>query len=524
MTDAPLADTSLMDAARQAAQAPRGDARLPGCTFVIFGASGDLSGRKLFPALARLFAVGDLPENFAIVGAARSRMDTQEFREKVRQDLAAAGRLDGLDWDAFARRVFYHPMEYDALGGYLELSRFLAGVEERLNLPGNRVFYLAIPPSLYEPVAGMLGAAGLSGRREQRRWTRMVVEKPFGRDLASARKLDAVLHRHFAETQIFRIDHYLAKETIQNVLLFRFANAVFEPVWNRNFVEYVSVVAAEDLGVEHRAGYYEQAGVLRDMFQNHMMQLLALAAMEPPSTFRAGDVLEEKVKVYRALRPFDPDEGFADLVLGQYGPDAAGRLSGYRQEPGVAPGSLVPTFATLKAHLDNWRWQGVPFYLTSGKRLATKLTRTVVQFKEVPHSIFRRAIGEHVTANRLVMETYPDETITMSLQVKHAGPRFRLRTASMRFDFKEGYSGPPLDSYEKVLLDCMLGDHMLFWSQDAVELCWGFLTPVLDMCESCGDMERHLRIYPAGSWGPPEAETVHAGYLRDVTAHDQPTP
>jgi len=494
----------------------RMDTRPQDCVIVIFGASGDLSARKLFPALARLFQVGDLPENFAIVGAARSRMGAEEFREAMREALERAGRLPGLDWAALAQRIHYHPMDYDALGGYLELSRFISGLEQRQGLPGNRMFYLAIPPSLYEPVAGMLGASGLSGRGVESAWTRIVVEKPFGSDLASARQLDAALHNDFGEEQIFRIDHYLAKETIQNILLFRFANAVFEPVWNRNFVEYVSIVAAEDLGVEHRAGYYEQAGVLRDMFQNHMMQLLALAAMEPPSMFRAQEVLDEKVKVYKSLRPFDPALGFGQLVLGQYGPGGDGTLPGYREEKGVNPASTTPTFAMLKVHVDNWRWQGVPFHLTSGKRLARKLTRIVVKFKEVPHSIYRVALGEHVSANRLVMETYPQESINLSFQVKNPGPRFCLRTASMSFDFQQGYTGPPLDSYEKVLLDCMLGDHMLFWSQDAVELCWGFLTPVLDMCERCESPREHLRIYPAGGWGPTEVQDLHHGFRKDI--------
>ncbi|WP_243439737.1 glucose-6-phosphate dehydrogenase [Fundidesulfovibrio soli] len=494
----------------------RMDTRPQDCVIVIFGASGDLSARKLFPALARLLQVGDLPRNFAIVGAARSKMSAEEFRESVRAALARSGHLMELDWGALAQRIHYHDLEYDTLGGYLELSRFITGLEERLGLPGNRMFYLAIPPTLYEPVAGMLGASGLSGRGVEQAWTRLVVEKPFGSDLASARRLDEALHAHFREEQIFRIDHYLAKETIQNILLFRFANSVFEPVWNRNFVEYVSIVAAEDLGVEHRAGYYEQAGVLRDMFQNHMMQLLALAAMEPPSMFRAGEVLDEKVKVYKCLRPFDPALGFGQLALGQYGPGKEGALPGYREEKNVAPGSTTPTFAMLKVHVDNWRWQGVPFYMTSGKRLARKLTRIVVKFKEVPHSIYRRVLGEHVSANRLVMETYPQEAINLSFQVKNPGPRFCLRTASMSFDFQQGYTGPPLDSYEKVLLDCMLGDHMLFWSQDAVELCWGFLTPVLEMCERCDDPNAHLRIYPAGGWGPREAQELHHGFRKDI--------
>ncbi|MFZ5425892.1 MAG: glucose-6-phosphate dehydrogenase [Thermodesulfobacteriota bacterium] len=491
------------------------------CAIVIFGASGDLSSRKLFPALARLYANGDLPENFAIVGAARTSMNSEEFREKVHDWLKKSGELATIDWSDFSSRVHYFSMEYAGLGGYLELARFIAGVEARQELPGNRMFYLAIPPTLYESVSGMLGAAGLSGKRVEETWTRIVVEKPFGRDLASARELDAAMHQHFKEEQIFRIDHYLAKETVQNVLLFRFANAVFEPVWNRNFVDYVSIVAAEELGVEHRAGYYEEAGVLRDMFQNHMMQLLSLAAMEPPSVFRAREVLDEKTKLFKSLRPFDPEKGFGQLVLGQYAASEDGRLPAYRDEPGVDKNSVTPTFAMLKTYVDNWRWQGVPFYICSGKRLAKKITRMVVQFKEVPHSIYRDIVGEHIMANRLIMEVYPSESIHMTLQAKKSGEGFCLRTASMSFNFKEGFTGPPVDSYEKVLVDCMLGDHMLFWRQDGVELAWSYLTPLLEMCGQAGEMEKNLNFYPAGSWGPRDAKMVHLNYLKDVLIHER---
>jgi len=464
---------------------------------------------------------GDLPENFAIVGAARTAMNTDEFRLKVREWLTVSGDIEGADCGGFLSRVHYHSLEYDDLKGYLELGRAISGVETRAGLPGNRMFYLAIPPTLYESVSGMLGASGLAGRKVKKPWTRIVVEKPFGRDLASSRMLDAAMHEHFDEEQIFRIDHYLAKQTVQNVLLFRFANAMFEPVWNRNYVEYVSIVAAEELGVEHRAGYYEEAGVLRDMFQNHMMQLLALAAMEPPSVFRAREVLDEKTKVYRSLRPFDPQKGFSQLVLGQYAASQDGSMPAYRSEQGVSPQSLTPTFAMLKLYVDNWRWQGVPFYLCSGKRLADKITRMVVQFKEVPHSIYRDIVGEHVTANRLIMEVYPNETINLTLQAKMFGEGFCLRTANMSFNFNEGFTGPPVDSYEKVILDCMLGDHMLFWRQDGVELSWEYLTPILELCSQKEEMERNLGFYPAGSWGPRDSNMVHLNYLKDILINER---
>jgi len=495
------------------------------CVIVIFGASGDLSARKLFPSLVRLYLTGDLPENFAIVGTARTDMTTDAFREKIREWLTKADGLIDADYDGFLSRVRYQTIAYEEPANYARLAKLLTEVEAEAGLPGNRMFYLAIPPTLYESVSGMLGQAGLSregaDRAKRDVWTRIVVEKPFGRDLSSARKLDEAMLAHFSDEQIFRIDHYLAKETVQNVLLFRFANALFEPVWNRTFVEYMSIVAAEELGVEHRAGYYEDAGVLRDMFQNHMMQLLSLAAMEPPPVFRAREVLDEKSKVYRSLRPFDPEKGFGNLVVGQYDASVDGKLPAYRDEPGISKMSLTPTFAMLTLHVDNWRWQGVPFHICSGKRLARKVTRMVVQFREVPHSIYRDIVGEHVTANRLILEIYPSEAITLTLQAKIPGEGFCLRTVNTRFNFNEGYTGPQVDSYEKVLLDAMLGDHMLFWRQDGVELSWEYLTPILTMCDQGKAMRDNLRMYPAGSWGPREASTLYPNYLKDIQPDEQ---
>jgi glucose-6-phosphate 1-dehydrogenase len=373
---------------------------------------------------------------------------------------------------------------------------------------GNRIFYLAIPPTLYETTARMLGQASLSKEDDERgAWSRIVVEKPFGHDLETARKLDNVLHEHFQEHQIFRIDHYLAKETVQNVLMFRFANAIFEPFWNRQYIDHVRITAAETLGVEHRAGYYENAGVLRDMFQNHMMQLLALCAMEPPSIFEADRVRDEKVKIYRCLRPFPLESLESYLVLGQYGEGTVeGRaVPAYRAEPKVSAESLSPTFAMMKLFIDNWRWQGVPFYLCSGKRLAEKRTEIVIQFKEVPHAMFRHSIGAQITGNRLTMGIHPEERITLTFQTKNPGAKVCLRSVTMDFHYHQGYEGPALDAYEKVLLDVIAGDHMLFWRQDGVELCWSFLTPVLKGCETCGNRAQMLLPYKAGTWGPDAA-------------------
>jgi glucose-6-phosphate 1-dehydrogenase len=419
-----------------------------------------------------------------------------------------AGGLDLRSWDQFASRLFYQPVVYDDAESYKALGQRLDQLRQEHGAGENRLFNLAIPPGLYQTVAINLGQAGLSQEyQEGAGWVRLVVEKPFGRDLASAQALNQAIGQGFGEHQIFRIDHYMAKDTVQNILIFRFANAIFEPLWNRNYINYVNIIASETLGVEHRSGYYEQAGVLRDMFQNHMMQLLALVAAEPPSLFAADRVRDEKAKLFRSLRPFPLNNMYDFLALGQY---EAGRVEGrqvpaYREEPGVDPGSLAPTFATMKLFVDNWRWQGVPFYVTSGKRLARKITRIDIQFKEVPHSLFRQVLGEHITTNRLTLGIHPQEVINLSFQTKQPGQKPLLRSVIMNFDYQQGFQGPALDAYEKSLADAMAGDHMLFWRQDSLEECWAFLDPILQECETCRDRSGRLHRYPAGGWGPEAA-------------------
>jgi glucose-6-phosphate 1-dehydrogenase len=475
------------------------------CIIVIIGASGDLTARKIVPALFNLYLNNGLPDPFLIVGCARTKLGDQEFRDNMKNALLSAGTIDLTKWNSFAQLLFYQPIDYKEPTSFLNLAESLRKLDEKHHTGGNRVFYLAIPPSLYKNTAQMIGVAGLSIEGEKKNgWSRIVVEKPFGRDLNTAIDLDRSLHEYFQEYQIFRIDHYLAKETVQNILMFRFANAIFEPIWNRRYIDHVSITAAETLGVEHRAGYYEQAGVLRDMFQNHMMQLLALTAMDPPSVFEADRVRDEKVRLYRAMRPFPIGDLDEYLILGQYGAGSIDRkrVPAYRDEPGINPESLTPTFAMMKIFLDNWRWQGVPFYLTSGKRLANKLTEIVIQFKEVPHSMFRRTLGEQIIANRLILGVYPDEKISLTFQTKNPGAKVCLRSVTMDFHYHQNYTGPTLDAYEKVLLDCMLGDHMLFWRQDGVELCWSFLTPILIECETCATRSETLMTYDSGTWGP----------------------
>jgi glucose-6-phosphate 1-dehydrogenase len=487
---------------------PPDDCRIPRrsdpCTIVIAGATGDLTARKLMPALFNLYQNEGLPENFSIVGCGRTEYTDQQFRRKM--EAAVVGESgDPSAWRRFAGSVFYSPLIYDDLASYRKLSSRLKITGERGHTGGNRMFYLALPPSLYRGVAEMLGRSGLGHEyAEGNGWSRLVVEKPFGSDLESAIELDRGIHRNFKEHQVFRIDHYLAKETVQNILMFRFANTIFEPVWNRRYIKSVEVTATETLGVEHRAGYYEKSGVLRDMFQNHMMQLLALTTMEPPSRFEAERVRDERVKIFRSLRPFPVQNLGKYLVLGQYGRGNIGDspVPAYREEPGVDPVSLTPTYARMKVFIDNWRWQGVPFILTSGKRLSEKLTRIAIQFREIPHSMFRQVLGENVSPNRLTLGIYPEERISLTFQTKTPGPRTCLRNVTMDFFYHQKDAGPVLDAYEKVLLDCMLGDQMLFWRQDAVEQCWSFLTPILTECEACGDRKQMLHAYPAGSHGP----------------------
>lgn len=474
---------------------------------VLFGATGDLAARKVLPAVQGLLAGGFLPENFVLVGSARTKLSDEEFRADVKKAFEeySARKLEG--WEKLESRLFYHAVQYDDLSTFTAMAERLASLDEEFSTQGNKLFYVALPPQAYEPVAEMLGKAGLSRQHDNGNGlVRIVVEKPFGHDLPSAKKLDKTLHHHFRERQIFRIDHYMAKETVQNVLMLRFANALFEPVWNRNHIDWIEITAAESLGVEHRAAYYDTAGVLRDMFQNHMMMLLSLCAMEPPSIYEPERVRDEKSKVFRSLRPFPVGHIKDRLVLGRYGPGTVKgeEVPGYMDEEGVDPDSTTPTFALMKVFLDNWRWQDVPIFITSGKRMSEKRTEIAVQFKCVPSSLFRNVLDEHITSNRLVMGIQPDESVTLEFQAKVPGSKMCLRTVEMKFDYKTGYGGPTLDGYEKILLDCMLGDQTLFWRQDQVELCWGFLTPILEECE-CEGSPVPLLTYPAGSDGPEEA-------------------
>jgi len=481
------------------------DVEIPNpCCLVIFGASGDLTKRKLIPSLYHLHKNRLLADNFFILGISRTEMGTDQFRELMRSAVKEEFPKDFNEsiWKEFAVKLDYSPIDYVEPKSYIRsLKEKLPSLEKNHQTRGNRIFYLALPPTIYENVIMNLGNAGLS--HGDTGYTRIVIEKPFGRDLDSARKLNGILQNSFDEKQIYRIDHYLAVETIQNIFMFRFANSIFEPLWNRRYIDHIQITAAETLGVEQRAGYYEEAGVIRDMFQNHMFQLLALTAMEPPATFEADPVRDEKVKVFHSIRPFPLDGLHEDVVLGQYGSGQIDEepVPGYREEQGVSRKSITPTFAAMKVFIDNWRWHGVPFYLRSGKRLSRRKTEISIHFKPVPYTMFSKTMDDSIEPNILVLKVRPDEGVSLIVQTKNPGSRICLRPVEMDFFYEKDVE---LDAYEWVLLDCMVGNHMLFVREDGVEQTWSLLTPVIDRFESITKVDEFPN-YAAGSSGPNKA-------------------
>ncbi|HXH84646.1 MAG TPA: glucose-6-phosphate dehydrogenase [Candidatus Tectomicrobia bacterium] len=476
---------------------------------VIFGASGDLTHRKLMPALWTLYASRTLPEPFAIVSTARTPMTDDEFRGRMREAVSEFARLaipSDAVWRRFAAALTYVPGDPNDPALYGRLSEVLARIERERGGPANRLFYCATPPSVYADIVANLGASGLAA--EDGGWRRIVVEKPFGHDLASARALNRQLVGVFREEQVYRIDHYLGKETVQNILVFRFANGIFEPLWNRNHVAEVQITVAETLGVENRGSYYEESGALRDMMQNHLLQLLCLIAMEPPVTFDAGPVRDEKNKVMEAIRPIDPAKVDEAALRAQYAAGFAGgrAVPGYRQERGVRPDSITETYAALRLLVDSWRWAGVPFYLRTGKRLAKRSSQIVIRFRRTPHMIFRRA-PEGVEPNRLIIRIQPDEGIALVVAAKTPGPELRLGPVRLDFQYGEVFGGEPPEAYERLLLDAIHGDATLYARGDWVEHAWALLDPVL---AAWARTPAALPTYEAGSWGPAEAEAFIA--------------
>ncbi len=473
---------------------------------VIFGASGDLTQRKIVPAVYRLYRHGFLPEGFFVLGAARSEMNDNDFRgdmkEAVKNRLPEDFSQD--TWDKFAERLSYCSIDYPEARTYSIIKEKIEPLEKKYDTGGNRIFYLAIPPAAYEQVILNLGEAGLS--EEQDGYSHVVIEKPFGRDTDSARSLNAALRKFFREKQIYRMDHYLAKETVQNVLVFRFSNSIFEPLWNRRYIDHVQITVAESIGVGHRAGYYENAGILRDMFQNHLFQLLALTAMEPPSVFHADRVRDEKVKVFRSVRPFPTENIDECIALGQYGSGTIGgeEVVGYRGEDKVSPASKVPTYAALKVLIDNWRWNGVPFYLRSGKRLAKKKASISIQYKQVPHMMFRDVMEENIEPSTLILRIQPREGISLEFQTKTPGARLCLSKVVMDFSYQKVFT---FEAYERVLLDCMQGDQMLFVREDGMDASWELLTPLIEKIEAEAD-RFPFPNYASGSEGPAGASKL----------------
>ena len=488
------------------------DHRRPGppCIFVIFGASGDLTKRKLIPALFNLRCLGLLPEQFAVIGVAITPGDDASFRAQMSSDIQqfATHPVDQAEWNAFVSSCYYVAGDFNEPAVFQSLKEKIEAVRKERNIPGgNIVFNLAVTPTLFGTVASQLGAAGLLEESPDG-YRRVIIEKPFGRDLDTARALNKELHKNLDESQIYRIDHYLGKETVQNIMVFRFANMIFEPNWNRRYVDSVQITVAERLGVENRGGYLDHYGVLRDMVQNHMLSVLSLIAMEPPGSITGDAVRNEKVKVLDAIRPMEPEEVIENCVRGQYG---AGVIDGqqvpaYRDEPSVDPRSNTETYAALRLFVENWRWADVPFYLRTGKRLAKHLTQVVIRFKRTPLMLFGEKVTSDAGPNALILNIQPEESITIMIRAKKPGPSIVVDNIPLDFDYSQFGHQSPATGYETLLHDCMIGDMTLFHREDSVDASWRIVNPILDVWGALPP--RDFPDYEAGSWGPASADKL----------------
>ncbi len=478
------------------------------CIITIFGASGDLTKRKLMPALFDLYRKDLLPPNFAILGIGRTDYQDDSFREKMALEVnhVTKGKpVNQAELQNFLQHLYYHPMDSGNAGEYPQFKQKLTGINDVVGAKGNYIYYLATTPGLYQVIASNLGEQGLNQAADGTGWKRIIFEKPFGFDLASAKDLNQQVQQIFTEDQIYRIDHYLGKETVQNILAFRFANGIFEPLWNRNYIHHVEVTAAESIGVEDRGKYYEGAGALRDMVQNHLLQVIATIAMEPPAKFDAQSVRNEKVKIFQSLCPITPQQVPERVVRGQYVESIINgeMLAGYRSEKNVAVDSRTETFVALKLFIDNWRWGDVPFFIRTGKRLPTRLTEVAIHFKKTPHRLFRHQVSNQDGDNQLIIRIQPDEGILLRFGMKTPGAGFQIKPVDMDFHYKDLGDIEIPEAYERLLLDCIQGDATLYARADAVEACWTFITPILQAWRDNPDIK--LYGYPAGSWGPEEA-------------------
>jgi len=474
-------------------------------TIVIFGGSGDLAQRKLMPALYNLALQRLLPGSFSIVGSARQPLTDDQYRAELHDAVGEHSRTKPLNeevWKTFAEHLFFVPTPDDH--GYDALRERLDHLDVELGTNANRLFYLATPPGSYAAIVKAIGVHGLRGRTG---WARIVVEKPFGRDRQSARELTETIHQVFREDEVFRIDHYLGKETVQNILVMRFANGIFEPIWNRQYVDHVQITAAETIGVEERAGYYEQAGAMRDIVQNHLLQLLALVAMEPPAAFDDKAVRDEKVKVLRALRAIRAEDLPDHAVRGQYthGFIEGVAVPGYREEPGIAKDSRTETYVALKGFVDNWRWEGTPFYMRTGKRLPKRTTEIAIQFRVAPHQLFSREASAGLDPNALVLRIQPDEGVSLKFGAKVPVQGIRIRSVNMDFDYGASFMVDAPDAYETLILDALRGDATLFTRRDEVDQQWAFVDPIIAAWAASPEPPY---FYEAGSWGPPEADAL----------------
>lgn len=490
-------------------EAGRSSRNMDPCALVIFGATGDLTSRKLSPALYNLGKEGLLPPNFACVGFARRPKSHEEFRAEMRKDVDTYSRTKPTDdafWNTFQEQLFYHQSEFDQDEGYERLATFLKQIDARHGTRGNRIFYLSVQPKFFPLIVEKLAKHGMT-KPNNGAWTRVIIEKPFGHDLASAISLQKELVKYLDESQIYRIDHYLGKETVQNLLVFRFANAIFESLWNYKHIEQVQITVAEDIGIGSRGAFWEETGLLRDIVQNHMMQLLSLVAMEPPVSLSAHSIQDEKVKVLQAIRPFTKEDFETNVIRGQYG---QGFINGqkavsYREEKGVDPKSSVETYAAMRVFIDNWRWAGVPFYLRGGKRLPKKGTEIAIIFKDAPGILFKQQ-GVKQEPNVLALRIQPDEGIAMKINCKVPGANSPIQPVKMDFRYGSYFGQSPPEAYERLIWDCMLGDSTLFARVDEVEQSWRLLTPILDYWAA--NPAKNFPNYASGSWGPAEADAM----------------